>query len=106
MCELVYAKDQPLQPDGPNSDAEVTPLVASYAADDVALAALTRSQAPEALFCHACDVRIEGAPTASGLFVWARGDVIHTEEPPLCEACATAIGLTALRRWQLEDEEG
>ncbi len=85
---------------------DVSPLVGSYAVDDVALAALTRSQAAAAPLCHACDAPIAGTPQASGLLVWARREGIQTEEPPLCSACATAIGLTALRRWQLEDEEG
>jgi hypothetical protein len=45
---------------------------------------------------------IEGA----GLYVWARGDDVRYEEAPLCASCASAIGLTALTRWEIEEEEG
>ena len=42
-----------------------------------------------------------------GLFVWSRGEghVIY-EEPPLCSHCATAVGVSALTRWAIEEEEG
>jgi hypothetical protein len=92
--------------EGPGFTEEVSPLVASYAADDVALAALLRKLAEAPETCHACDAPIQGDPAGSGLLVWTRGTETHTEEPPLCEACATAIGLSALKRWQMEDEEG
>lgn len=46
------------------------------------------------------------AITGRGLLVWARGDEVRREEPPLCASCAAAIGLTALSRWELEEEEG
>jgi hypothetical protein len=41
-----------------------------------------------------------------GLLVWARGDERRYQEPPLCPTCAAAIGLTALQRWEIEEEEG
>jgi hypothetical protein len=42
----------------------------------------------------------------SGLLVWARGDERRYQEPPLCATCAAAIGLSALQRWEIEEEEG
>lgn len=41
-----------------------------------------------------------------GLLVWARGDERRYEEPHLCPSCASAIGVTALHRWEIEEDEG
>jgi hypothetical protein len=48
------------------------------------------------------------SPRASGrgLLVWARGDDIRREEPLLCGNCAMALGMTALHRWETEEDEG
>ena len=48
----------------------------------------------------------ESAPLGSGLLVFARGDEVRYEEPPLCARCSVAIGVTALVRWAEEEEEG
>ena len=48
----------------------------------------------------------ESAPVGSGLLVFARGDEVRYEEPPLCARCSVAIGVTALVRWAEEEEEG
>jgi hypothetical protein len=42
----------------------------------------------------------------SALYVWTRGDEVRREEPPLCPSCAAALGLSALGRWEIEEEEG
>lgn len=41
-----------------------------------------------------------------GLLVWARGDERRYEEPHLCPGCASAINITALQRWEIEEDEG
>ncbi len=41
-----------------------------------------------------------------GLLVWTRGDERRYEEPELCPGCASAIGVTALHRWEIEEDEG
>lgn len=41
-----------------------------------------------------------------GLLVWTRGDERRYQEPPLCPGCAAAIGVSALQRWEIEEEEG
>jgi hypothetical protein len=41
-----------------------------------------------------------------GLLVWTRGDERRYEEPALCPGCASAIGVTALQRWEIEEDEG
>ncbi len=41
-----------------------------------------------------------------GLFMWARGEELRFEEPALCPDCASAIGVSALRQWEIEEEEG
>jgi len=80
----------------------------SFAIDEIARAARSapRPDAPAApKLCDACDEPIEGEPGGSGLYVWTRGAEVRLEEPPLCESCATAIGITALARWAAEDDE-
>lgn len=87
--------------------APATPI--SCAADEVALAALCRARLEvEAarIHCAACGTTIDGKPEASGLLVWTRGDEVRFEEPALCRGCATAIGVTAARDWEIEEEEG
>ena len=59
-----------------------------------------------ALVCDACDAPIEGEPAGRGLLVFPRGDTVHYEEPPLCERCALAIGITALWRFAEQEDEG
>ena len=41
-----------------------------------------------------------------GLLVWARGEERRYEEPQLCPSCASAIGVSALHRWEIEEDEG
>jgi len=41
-----------------------------------------------------------------GLLIWTRGDERRFEEPELCPRCASAIGVTALHRWEIEEDEG
>jgi hypothetical protein len=63
----------------------------------------------------ACDVCGELVPddedsgpalAGHGLYVWTRGDETRHEEAPLCPSCAAALGLTALARWEIDEEEG
>ena len=42
--------------------------------------------------------------TASSL--WARGDERRYEEPELCRSLRPAIGITAIHRWEIEEDEG
>ena len=41
-----------------------------------------------------------------GLLVWTRGDERRYEERLLCPRCATAVGVSALLRLEIEEEEG
>jgi hypothetical protein len=43
---------------------------------------------------------------ARGTYLWLRGGEATLESVPLCVACASAIGVTALARWEIEEEEG
>jgi hypothetical protein len=56
--------------------------------------------------CHACDTPIEGEPAGHGFLLFPRGERPKIERPPLCERCADAIGITALWRYWLEEDEG
>ena len=42
----------------------------------------------------------------TGVYLWIRGDQVQLEKAPLCAPCASAIGMTALARWEIEEEEG
>jgi hypothetical protein len=69
--------------------------------------------APEAPACDCCGERItaeeqdeDGGAPGHGLYLWMRHGQRVYEEPPLCAACASAITITALLRWEMEEEEG
>jgi hypothetical protein len=106
---------------------------ASASPDDLASEAIpaTLAQAPsdpapfrhashDALFeaaaapgCDACGAPLpEGddddgfGVAGAGVYLWTRGDSVRFEQAPLCASCASAIGMTALARWEIEEEEG
>jgi hypothetical protein len=66
--------------------------------------------------CDACGVALrptdllgddEGFAIAGrGVYISTRGDEVRYEDAPLCPACASAIGMSALARWEIEEEEG
>lgn len=41
-----------------------------------------------------------------GLLLWTRGEERRYEEPEICPRCAQTIGVTALHRWEIEEDEG
>jgi hypothetical protein len=75
----------------------------SYAIDDEALASLRTMRRDEAT-CEVCGESLEGMPASSGLLMWARDDELRFEEPALCASCALAIGVTAMRRFDADEE--
>jgi hypothetical protein len=61
------------------------------------------------LDCDICGEPIEqddDAFVGKGVFLSVRGDEVRYEDAPLCAACATAIGITALIRAEIEEDEG
>jgi hypothetical protein len=64
--------------------------------------------------CDACgETIVEGEAggepfgfPGAGAYLWARGEETRIERVPLCASCASAIGMTALARWEIEEEEG
>jgi hypothetical protein len=40
------------------------------------------------------------------VYLWTRGTEVRFEKAPLCGSCASVIGMTALARWEIEEEEG
>jgi hypothetical protein len=76
------------------------------------LADLHASPAPET--CDACGGELphrdddeEGyALRGKGVYLSCRGDQVRYEDVPLCPSCGSAIGLSALRQWEIEEEEG
>lgn len=76
---------------------------------DAAIAARTAS-IPPSMQCDVCDTPVAPDPAndemvAKGLYVWSRGDERRYEEPPLCERCATVLGIAALSTWRRQEEE-
>lgn len=65
-----------------------------------------RRERDEAPHCHACDAPIEGEPASHGYLLFVRADRPRVERPPLCERCTHAIGITALWRFWMEEDEG
>lgn len=67
---------------------------------------------PEELRCDACGDAIPGdadegyGPPGEGVYMWTRGTEVRFEKAPLCASCASAIGMAALTRWEIEEEEG
>jgi hypothetical protein len=66
-----------------------------------------------AMRCDACGVAMGGHEegdgngiSGRGVYLWLRGSEVHLEDAPLCASCASAIGMTALARWEIEEEEG
>jgi hypothetical protein len=62
----------------------------------------------EGFQCDACGVPVTSEEDlgGKGLYLWARGDARQWEEVPLCKSCGAAIGVAALSRWEIEEEEG
>jgi hypothetical protein len=96
------------------------PRAAEVAAPDGTSAVRFTHVSHELLFeepgprCDVCDVPLredaddgeEDSIGGRGLYLWIRGDKTVYEEPLLCTACGTAIGMSALARWDIEEEEG
>jgi hypothetical protein len=67
----------------------------------------------EELLCDACGSSLPAADDVdgfdvpgAGVYMWTRGSEVRFEKAPLCASCASAIGMTALARWEIEEEEG
>jgi hypothetical protein len=95
---------QPLSSPSSEHTLRVAMPIDAYA--DGALSAQRYAAGTVELRCDVCDALIEGEPSGRGLYMWTRGDEIRFEEPALCPGCATAIGVTALAAWNVEEEEG
>jgi hypothetical protein len=96
---------------------ETASVPSPVAVQDAAPATATHEalfQPVEAHRCDACGVSLPGEGDASegygvagqGVYMWTRGDEVRFEHVPLCASCASAIGMTALARWEIEEEEG
>lgn len=85
------------------------PPIVAIPIDSFADASLSREREQAGgreLRCDACDRKIEGEAAGRGLFLSTRGDEVRFDEPALCAACATAIGLRANLDAEIEEEEG
>ncbi len=63
--------------------------------------------------CDACgremspyEMADDESAASHGVYVTTRGDDVRFEKAPLCDACNTALGVTALMQWNIEEEEG
>jgi hypothetical protein len=90
------------------NEANPAPLpdVAPEVASEVAMA----DGAPATrIECDICGEPIDvddDAFVGKGVFLSVRGDEVRYENAPLCSACATAIGINALIRAEIEEDEG
>lgn len=69
--------------------------------------------APEIISkCDACgrdltaDELADDSVAGHGVYLSTRGDEVRFEKAPLCTSCSTAIGVTAMMQWTIEEEEG
>ncbi|MGH7434539.1 MAG: hypothetical protein ACRENE_02610 [Polyangiaceae bacterium] len=95
------------QVDRPAETAGESSFVASH---DILFAEATERR------CDACNRLLDDdgeadddggyAVAGEGAYLWARGDEVRFERAPLCPSCAAAIGMAALARWEIEEEEG
>jgi hypothetical protein len=67
----------------------------------------------EPVLCDACGEPLDDLADDDGYDIPGRGaylskhgDRVELESAPLCASCASAIGMTALARWEIEEEEG
>jgi hypothetical protein len=97
-------------PTPPPGSASPLPKAASTSFVTVTHRILFADEGPR---CDVCGDRLfnddedpDTALTGSGLYIWSHGGQIVYEEPPLCASCGTAIGMSALARWEIEEEEG
>lgn len=81
-----------------------TPIVASHDA------AVAQDEEPRCDACNAVLPALDDEDAydlpGQGVYVWTRGEEVRFEKVPLCPSCASAIGMTALARWEIEEEEG
>lgn len=73
----------------------------SFAADEVALAALQAREEPTR--CDICSEQID-QPTSSGLLMWVRGGERRYEEPPLCLVCSGMLDVTTFAQMRCAEE--
>jgi len=87
--------------------AETSPVAALTIASHDALFA-----PGDGVRCDACGCDLDDSEPSiqelpgRGVYMWTRGPEVRFEEAPLCTSCASAIGMTALARWEIEEEEG
>jgi len=116
MTPAAPSEELPLAPD--SADASESPRLTGGQPANAPFVTATHEMlfAENDTRCDACGGPLDSpAPTdgldgeddsGSGLYVWARNGEVVYEEPPLCAACAAAITLTAMQRWEIEEEEG
>lgn len=101
--------DEPAAPASPAEGGSAPASGATFVASHEVLFAQ-----PTEVRCDACGAPVTrdddeedgfGVP-GEGVYMWARGDEVRFERAPLCASCASAIGMTALARWEIEEEEG
>jgi hypothetical protein len=105
----------PVASDGPCRSASI-PASAATSETPASFASVSHEalfQHDEATRCDACNGRLTGADDSGGyspqgraVYLWQRGGEPQFESVPLCPSCASAIGVTALARWEIEEEEG
>jgi hypothetical protein len=108
MTPATPAEDVARDPEPPCTDSSVV-VDATVGASTFVTASHEVLFAPEAPSCDACGAVLDADADdegGHGLYIWTRDGEVVYEEPPLCASCAAAITITALQRWEMEEEEG
>jgi len=112
---MAKARSSEITTDAPSASASIPASAAEVLPVDACTVA-----SHEALFVSCAEARCDACggelpsdadaelPLATGhaVYMFTRGSESRMEHAPLCSACASAIGMTALARWEIEEEEG
>jgi hypothetical protein len=105
---------QPPRDDGEKAAPAAPPAPATEGETFVVASHRALFTAPAATSCDACGAPLPAAEgddhgyrvPGEGIYMWTRGENVRFDRAPLCADCASAIGVTALGRWEIEEEEG
>jgi hypothetical protein len=110
----VSAPREPVATEGSCATARIPEAPAAASGDSfVSVSHDALFETSEATRCDACNALLVTVDDSDGygiegraVYLWQRAGEAHLESAPLCPSCAAAVGLTALARWEIEEEEG
>ena len=90
------------------NEANTEQLISALPNEAAANTPAAEAQVAPTVECDICSEPIDPADdfAGKGTFLSVRGDEVRYEDVPLCATCATAIGMNALLRAEIEEDEG